>query len=165
MVEMVPEVTLAKTEVKAEAAGRILVTRIFDAPRERVFKAITDPKRIPHWWGPRAYTTMVDKMDVRPGGSWRFVQRDADGREEAFHGVYHTILPSKQLAYTFEWEGLPGHVLFETVTLEDLPGGRTRMLDSLVFQTVEDRDGMLQTGMEGGASESTERLAELLRSG
>jgi uncharacterized protein YndB with AHSA1/START domain len=162
---MVPEVTMTKTEVKADAAGRIVQTRILDAPRERVFKAMTDPKRIPHWWGPRGYTTIVDRMDVRPGGSWRFVQHDAEGKEYAFHGVYHTVQSPKQLVYTFEWEGMPGHVLLETVIFEDLPGGSTKIIDTLVFQSVEDRDGMLQMGMERGASESTERLAEILRAG
>jgi uncharacterized protein YndB with AHSA1/START domain len=71
----------------------IVMTRVFDAPRELVFKAYTDPSLIPQWWGPRGFTTTVDQMDVRPGGVWRFVQRGPDGSEYAFNGVYREIAP------------------------------------------------------------------------
>jgi uncharacterized protein YndB with AHSA1/START domain len=100
-------------------------------------------------------------MDVRPGGAWRFVQRDPDGNEFAFNGVYHEVLPPERLVYTFEFEGVPGHVLLETVTFEELDG-KTRLTDRSVFQTVEDRDAMVQSGMESGAKEAMDRLAELL---
>jgi len=136
------------------------IIRIFDAPCERVFRASTDPKLIPRWWGPRRYTTTIDRMDVRPGGSWRFIQRDADGNEFAFHGVYHEISP-RRLVQTMEFEGMPGHVLLEIVTFEDI-GGKTRMVEKSVFESVEDRDGMLKSGMEEGAIETTDRLAELV---
>ncbi len=139
----------------------IVITRVFDAPRERVFKTCTDPILIPQWWGPRNLTTTVDKMDVRPGGVWRFVQRDADDNEYAFKGVYHDITPPERLVFTFEFEGMPGHVLLETMTFEE-DDGKTKLTDSSVFQTVEDRDGMLQSGMEQGATETMDRLAELL---
>ncbi len=153
---------MSKLNLTAEPGKHsIVMTRDFDAPRELVFKAITDPNLIPQWWGPRSLTTTVDKMEVRPGGIWRFVERDADGNEDAFHGVYHDITLPERLIYTFEWEGMPGHVLLETVTFKD-QDGKTRLTDISVFQTVEDRDGMLQSGMEGGAAESMDRLAELL---
>jgi len=139
----------------------IVMTRVFDAPRELVFKAYTDPKLIPQWWGQRSTTTTVDKMDVRPGGVWRFVQRDADGNEYAFNGEYKEIVPPERLAYTFEFEGMPGHVLLETVTFEE-QGGKTKVKVLSLFDSVEDRDGMLQSGMEAGANESNDRLAELL---
>jgi uncharacterized protein YndB with AHSA1/START domain len=137
------------------------ITRIFDAPRELVFKMMMDPKLIPQWWGPRIYTTTVDKMEVRPGGGWRFVQRGEDGNEFGFHGVYHSITPSERVVQTFEFEGMPGHVILETVTYEDL-NGQTKLTEQSVFQSVEDRDGMLNSGMEGGASESMERFKVLL---
>lgn len=140
----------------------IVITRVFDAPRELVFKASTDPKLISQWWGPRGFTTTVDKMDVRPGGIWRYVHRAPDGNEYAFHGVYHEIVPPERLVYTFEFEGMPGHVLLETVTFEELDG-KTKMTDQSVFQTVEDRDGMLNSGMEEGAAESMDRLDEQLQ--
>src|SRR5205823_9575981 len=133
----------------------------FDAPRELVFKAHTDPQIIPQWWGPRSLTTTVEALEVRPGGLWRFVHHDAAGNEYAFHGVYHAVAPPERLVYTFEFEGAPGHVVLETVTFEDVQG-KTKLTDVSVFQTVEDRDGMLRSGMEEGATESMDRLAELL---
>lgn len=139
----------------------VVITRVFDAPRQLVFKAFTDPRLIPHWWGPRKYKTTVDKMDVKPGGLWRFVHHDQKGNEHGFNGVYREIVPPERLVYTFEWEGLPGHVLTETVTLEERDG-KTTVTDRALFQTVEDRDGMLKSGMEAGAAESMDRLAELL---
>lgn len=140
----------------------IVITRVFDAPRELVFKALTDPKLIPHWWGPRRLTTAVDKMDVRPGGMWRFINRDASNNEFGFHGVYHEITPPVRLVYTFEFEAMPGHVLMETVRLEEFKG-KTTLIDQSVYQSVEDRDGMLQSGMEEGAAETYDRFAELLK--
>ena len=158
---------MAKNETKITSVPgkqEILITREFDAPRELVFKACTDPKLIPQWWGPRYLSTQVDKMDVRPGGQWRFINRDAEGKEYAFHGVYHEILAPQRIIDTFEFEGVPetGHVSLETLTLEELPGGRTRLTTQSVFQSVADRDGMLQSGMEEGVNETYDRLAELL---
>ncbi|MBZ0303112.1 MAG: SRPBCC family protein [Anaerolineae bacterium] len=140
----------------------IRMWRDFDAPRERVFKAYTDPTLIPKWWGPKIYTTIVEKMDVKPGGLWRYVQRDADGNEFAFYGVYHDIVSPERIISTFEFAGMPGHVLLSTLTLEEVDG-KTRVTDSSVFQTVADRDGMLQSGMEEGATEGWDRFEALLR--
>lgn len=139
----------------------IIMTRVFDAPRDLVFKVLTDPALIPQWWGLRNNTTIVDKMDVQAGGLWRYVQRDQQGNEFAFHGVYHTITP-EQIVDTFEFEGMPGHVLLETMTLEAPTADTTKVTVSSVFQSVADRDGMLNSGMEQGANESYDRLAELL---
>ena len=155
---------MSKAVVTVEPARHdIVLTREFDAPREVLFRAYTDPDAIPKWWGPRNLTTTVDRMDVRPGGGWRFIQRDAAGNEFAFHGVYHEVVAPERIVGTFEFEGMPGHVALETSTLEDL-GGRTRLTTISVFQTVEDRDGMAASGMELGASESMDRLEELLAS-
>jgi len=154
---------MTKTVLVAEPEKHeIIMTRIFDAPRERVFKAYTDPNLIPQWWGPKRYTTTVDKMEVKPGGIWRFVQRDESGNQFAFRGVYHEITSPERLVYTFEFEGMPGHILLATVTFEELSDGRTKLTDSSVFQSVADRDAMLRTDMEEGASESMDRFAELL---
>jgi uncharacterized protein YndB with AHSA1/START domain len=139
----------------------IVITRVFDAPPALVFKTFTDPTLIPQWWGPGYLTTTVERMEVRPGGIWRFVQRDAEGNQYAFHGVYHEVRPPERLVYTFEFEGQPGHVILETVAFVS-QDGKTRLVDQSVFQSVADRDGMLQEGMESGASESMERLARLL---
>jgi uncharacterized protein YndB with AHSA1/START domain len=102
-------------------------------------------------------------MDTRPGGTWRVVQRDAGGNEYAFHGVYHEVTPER-IVDTIEYETMPGHVLLETETIEDLGGGRTKVTDHLVFQSVDDRDGMLQSGMEEEMTGPMERLAGLLQS-
>src|SRR3989442_15607742 len=122
----------AKTTTILAEPGKqeILITREFDAPRELVFKACTDPKLIPQWWGPRHLSTQVDKMDVRPGGEWRFINRDGEGKEYAFHGAYHEALAPERIIDTFEFEGLPerGHVALETRKLEALPGGRTKLI-------------------------------------
>jgi uncharacterized protein YndB with AHSA1/START domain len=158
--------TTKTAHVSAEPGKQeILVTREFDAPRELVFKAYTDPKLVPQWWGPRRLSTRVDKMDVRPGGQWRFINRDAEGNEYAFHDVYHEILAPERIIDTFEFEGLPetGHVTLETMKLEELPGGRTRLTTQSVYQSVADRDGTLQSGMEDGVSETYDRLAELMK--
>jgi uncharacterized protein YndB with AHSA1/START domain len=141
----------------------LFVTCVFGAPRELVWKAYTDPKLIPRWLGPMMFTNSVDHMDVRPGGLWRFVHRDADGIEYAFHGVYHRVDEPNRLIYTLEFEGLPGHVLLDTVIFVDAGDGTTVLTDQSVFQSVEDRDGMLKGGMEKAASDSMERLEALLK--
>jgi uncharacterized protein YndB with AHSA1/START domain len=139
----------------------IQVERVFDAPRDRVFAAFTDPALIPEWWGPRDTTTVVDQMDVRPGGSWRFVVRNSDGSEDGFRGTYREITPPERVVQTFEWEGMPGYVSIDTATFEDL-GDRTKVTTTSLFHTTEERDGMLESGMERGLNESYARLDELL---
>jgi uncharacterized protein YndB with AHSA1/START domain len=154
-----------KTTVIAEPGKQeIVITREFDAPRELVFKAVTDPDLLAQWWGPRYLTTEVDKMDVRPGGQWRFINRDAQGNVYGFHGVYHEVLAPERIIDTFEFEGLPetGHVAMETMKLETLPGGRTRLMAQSVYQSVIDRDAVLQSGMETGLIDTYNRLDELL---
>ncbi len=154
---------MSKSTLIAEPGSHeIVMSRIFNAPRELVFKVMTDPKHVPQWWGPKAYTTIVDKMEVKAGGLWRYVQRGQDRSEFAFHGVYHSIVAPERIVDTFEFEGMPGHVLMETLTLEAQPDGKTKLTVSSVFQSVADRDGMLQSGMESGSNESYDRLDELL---
>src|SRR5438093_703144 len=140
----------------------IVITRMFDAPRELVFKAITDPTLIPRWWGPRRYETIVDKMEPRVGGTWRFINKDADGNEFAFNGVYREIVPPERVVQTFEFEPMPGHISVDTLTLEDIGDGRTRVRVRSVFASKEDRDAVLSSGMESGANETYDRLAEIL---
>jgi uncharacterized protein YndB with AHSA1/START domain len=137
------------------------IERVFDAPRDRVFAAFTDPSLISEWWGPHDTTTVVEQMDVRRGGSWRFVIRHADGREHAFRGTYREVTPPERIVQTFEWEGMPGHVAVETASFEDL-GDRTKVTTISLFHTTEERDGMLTSGMERGTNETYARLDELL---
>jgi len=156
------ETRVGRTNFIAEPGKQeIVITRLFDAPRERLFKVMMDPALIPQWWGPRSHTTVVDKMEVGPGGIWRFIGRDPSGTEFAFHGVYHSINEPERAVDTFEFEGMPGHVLLETHTLEDR-GGQTLLTSHIVYESVADRDGMVASGMEWGQNESMERLTELL---
>jgi uncharacterized protein YndB with AHSA1/START domain len=148
-------------QVAAEGDREIVTERVFDAPRERVFQAFVDPELIPLWWGRRQDTTTIDKLDVREGGEWRFVTDGPDG-STAFRGTYRAIDPPARLEQTFEWEGMPGHIVVETATFEDLGGGRTKISTRSVFDTTEERDGMLSSGMEIGMGESYEKLDELL---
>lgn len=139
----------------------IAMSRVFNAPRELVFRAHTDPDLVSRWWGQRGSTTIVDTMDVKPGGAWRFVQKAPDGTEYGFRGEYREVVPPERLTWTFEFEGMPGHVLVETMTFTETDG-KTTLTSVSVFDTKEDRDGMLASGMEGGAAESLDRLEELL---
>lgn len=154
---------MSKTNLLVDRESRtISMSRIFDAPRELVWKVYTDPQLVPQWWGPRYHTTVVDRMDVRVGGVWRYLQRDPQGNEYAFNGVYKEVSPPERLSYTFEFEPMAGHVSTDTLTFEALPDGRTRITAFTSFATLEDLDGMLQSGMESGAVETWDRLAELL---
>lgn len=146
-------------------AGRIsdtqyVMERTFAASPEHVFAAYTDAEQVAQWWGQRQSTTTVEALDVRPGGAWRFVQRDPEGNAYEFYGEYLEVTPRK-LVNTFEFAGFPGHVVTDTVTFE-LAGTGTRVIASSSFANKEDLDGMLASGMEGGANESWDRLAELL---
>ena len=140
----------------------IRIERVFDAPRDRVFAVYTDPALIPEWWGPRGTETIVDEMDPRTGGRWRFIARMQDGSESAFRGAYREVTAPERIVQTFEWEPMAGHVSVETATFEDLGDGRTKVTTVSVFHTPEERDGMLGSGMEVGMNETYQRLDELL---
>lgn len=141
----------------------VFIIREFDAPRELVFKAHTDPNLFAQWIGPRGLSTTVEAFEPVSGGNWRFTQKDQGGNAYSFHGVFHEVSPARVIQ-TFEYDGLPesGHVALETMTLEALPNGRTRLTTQSVFQSVVDRDGMIQSGMEQGVNEGYERLDEVL---
>jgi len=155
-------VPIDRTRIIAEPGkAEIVISRVFDVPKYQAFGAHTDPDLIPQWWGPARYTTVIDRMEARPGGSWRFVQHDAEGNTYAFHGVYHDVVSAERIVGTFEFEGTPGHISLETTTFEELRG-RTKVTSRSVFQTVEDRDAMIKAGMEEGVLESMDRLAAVL---
>jgi len=153
------------TKITAEPGKQeLFITREFDAPRELVFKAHTDPELYAQWLGPRGLTTTFEVFEPVSGGRYRFIQKDKDGNEFAFHGVTHEVTAPERIIGTFEFEGLPeaGHVTLETTRFEALPGGRTRVTSQSVFQSVADRDGMIQSGMEDGVNQGYERLDEIL---
>jgi uncharacterized protein YndB with AHSA1/START domain len=151
----------SKATVTTPTDREIHVERVFDAPRDRVFAAYTDPELIPEWWGPHGTSTVVDEMDARTGGTWRFVIRNSDGSETGFRGVYREVAAPERIVQTFEWEGMPGHVSVDTATFEDL-GDRTRVVSTSIFHTPAERDGMLESDMERGMNETYARLDELL---
>ncbi len=153
-----------KTTLTTPTDRQIVTERVFDASRDRVYAAFTDPELIPRWWGPRRMTTTVDEMDVKVGGRWRFVMSEPGGPDQAFKGVYREIVPNEQIVQTFEWEGLPGHVIVETAEFETIGEG-TRVRTTSLFHTAVERDGMLASGMESGLAESHDRLEELLSEG
>ncbi|TMB94823.1 MAG: ATPase [Chloroflexi bacterium] len=153
---------MPKTEYVIEPGKQdITSTIVLDAPRELVFKAYTDPELFAKWWGPRRYKNEIDKFESRPGGSWRVVQVGADGSRHAFRGVNHDLVAPERICATFEYEGFPGHVALQTATFEAL-GNKTKLVAHIVFESVMDRDGMVASGMQEGADESMDRLAELL---
>jgi uncharacterized protein YndB with AHSA1/START domain len=157
--------TKNQTRIIAEPGKQeLFVIREFEAPRELVFRAHTDPEIYARWLGPRGLTTTFETFEPHTGGRWRFIQKDQDGNEFAFHGVTHEVLAPERIIGTFEFDGLPeaGHVLLETTRFEALPGGRTRVTSQSVFQSVADRDGMVQSGMETGVVDGYERLDEIL---
>jgi uncharacterized protein YndB with AHSA1/START domain len=153
---------MSKTEITAEpGVPTIVITREFDAPRELVFRAHTDPSLLARWLGPRDLTLTIDRYEARNGGTWRYVNTDAEGGSYGFHGVFHGDPSPDAIVQTFEFEGAPGHVCLQTVTLAERDG-RTLMRTVSAFQSVQDRDAMVASGMERGVHDSGERLAEML---
>lgn len=153
------------TRITAEPGRQeLVIVREFDAPRDLVYRAHTDPELFKQWIGPRGFTTKIETFESRNGGSWRYVQTDEEGNEYGFHGVNHDVTPPERIIQTFEFEGLPepGHVTLEVAKFEELPGNRTRFIGQSVFLSVEDRDGMMQSDMEEGMKDSFSRLDELL---
>ena len=153
-----------KTAITVEPGKQeLFITREFDASRALVYKAHIDPDLYVQWLGPRGYEMDLETFEPYSGGRYRYVQKDKDGNEYGFHGVFHEMSEDLMIQ-TFEFEGLPerGHVILDTMRLEELPGDRTKVIIQSVYQSVADRDGMVQAGMERGVNEGYERLDELL---
>ena len=150
-----------KTQISAPAGTPFVDTeREFDAPAELVHRAFLEPDLIVQWLGPRKYEMEIDKFDARAGGAYRYIHRNAEA-EWAFHGVFHS-LAIDNMVQTFEFEGYPGHVSLDQVVIEDIGGGRSRIRGHSVFQSVADRDGMIENGMSDGVEEGYDRLDELM---
>jgi len=150
----------AKATITTPTDREIRIERIFNASRDRVWKALTEPKLVAQWWG-RGNKLVIERMEVERGGHWRFVEHSPNG-VHGFEGRYREVTPQERIEQTFEWDGMPGHVAVETVTLEDLGDGRTRLVTTSLFHTTEDRDGMKQSGMEDGVNQSYAALDRLL---
>jgi uncharacterized protein YndB with AHSA1/START domain len=141
----------------------IHIERVFDAPRECMWRATTEPDLVARWWG-RGHELDVERLEVERGGHWRFVEHSPDGSTDGFEGRYREVTAPERAVQTFEWDGMPGHVSIQTATFEDLGDGRTKLAVDLLFFTTEERDGMLGSGMQGGMDQSYEALDRLLAS-
>ncbi|HET7414803.1 MAG TPA: SRPBCC family protein [Arthrobacter sp.] len=139
--------------------------REFDYPVADVFRAHKDPKLIKQWLGPRGMKMEIDHYDFRTGGSYKYIHTGPEGVPYTFNGVFHTVRENEFAIQTFEFEGYPDVVSIEFMTFEDLGNGRCKLTGHSVYPSQEARDGMAQSGMEGGMTEGYERLEELLASG
>jgi uncharacterized protein YndB with AHSA1/START domain len=136
------------------------VERIFNAPRDRVWKAMTDPKLLAQWWG-RGNKLTVETYEPKKGGHWRFVEHSDHG-DHGFEGRFAEVVPPTKIVQTFEWDGMPGHASLETMTLEDMGDGRTKLTVHSIFMLVEDFQGMMKSGMETGMNQSYDALDRIL---
>lgn len=153
---------MSKTSIVAEPNKQeIIISRTFEAPRELVFQMWTDPVYIPEWWGPSIMTTIVDSLNAKKGGIWRYIHRDPAGNEYAHNGVFHEVSSPERLVQTYEFEGVPA-VGLVTVTFDELGVGRTKLTETSLYPSVEIRDGILQSGMSDGVIELMDRFAALL---
>jgi uncharacterized protein YndB with AHSA1/START domain len=157
---MSPTQSSAPAQVSTPSEREIRIERVFNAPRERVWRAMTDAALVAQWWG-RGNRLVIERFEVHPGGRWRFVEHSDHG-VHGFEGRYGEVTPPERLVQTFEWDGMPAHVALETMTLEDLGDGRTRLVTVSLFHTPEDRDGMLHSGMEQGVNASYAALDRVL---
>ncbi|HET6775320.1 MAG TPA: SRPBCC family protein [Acidimicrobiales bacterium] len=139
----------------------VRLTREFDAPPDKVFRAHTDPDLVVQWLGPRDLTMKVDHYDCRTGGSYRYLHVRGDD-EFGFHGCFHEVRPSELIVQTFTFEGAPDSVALEKVVFEDLGDGRTRLIATSLVDSFAERDAFVASGMESGIREGYERLDELL---
>ena len=153
------------TSVYSEG-GDLTFQRTFDAPRERVWQAFTDPQLIPRWWGPHGTTTKVSEMELRPGGRWRYVSSAPDREDVEFFGEYLEVAPPDRIRWTFMFDvdGMGPQGGPETMTFEELDG-RTRVTSIGHMGSEEAIDAALATGMVAGAIETWDRLEALLREG
>ncbi len=140
--------------------------RTFDAPRDLVWAAFTDPDRIPRWWGPHGTTATVVEMDVRPGGRWRFISRAPDRDDVPFMGEYLEVEAPARFKQTFivDIDGMREHVGVETYTFEDV-GGKTKLTSRSEFGTIEALEGAVATGMIAGGVETWDRFEAMLAEG
>lgn len=149
-------------KVTTPTEREIVLTRVFDAPRRMVFDAFTKPELLKRWFGPRGWELVVCEIDLRVGGTFRFVLRGPDGRDMGMRGVYREITPPERSVHMESFDDYPGESQVTTVMVEQ--GGRTTMTATVLYPSREVRDIVISTGMEHGAAESYDKLAELLES-
>jgi uncharacterized protein YndB with AHSA1/START domain len=136
------------------------IERVVAAPRDRVWAAYTEPDLLAQWWG-RGNRLDIEKWELERGGHWRFVEHH-EGGIAGFEGRFREVTPVERIVWSFEWDGMPTHVSVETIEFVDLGDGRTKLVTDTIFMTGEDRDGMMQSGMEAGMNASFAALDALL---
>ena len=149
-----------KVKVTTPSDREIRMEREFDAPRDLVWQAYTEPALLKKWWG-RGNDLAVEKFELERGGHWRFVEHSPDGKH-GFEGRFREVTKPTRMVQSFEWDGMPAHVCINFAEFHELPGGRTKVVATSLFHTTEERDGMLQSGMEGGLEQSYQALDKLL---
>jgi uncharacterized protein YndB with AHSA1/START domain len=149
-------------QVTTPTPHEIVLTRVFDAPRSMVFDAFTKPELLKHWFGPRGWSLVVCEVDYRVGGTFRFVLRSPDGRDMGMRGVYREIAAPDRSVHTESFDDFPGESVVTTVMVED--GGKTTMTATILYPSQEVRDAVIKSGMEHGAAETYDKLAEHLAS-
>lgn len=155
-------VTHPETEIVVDPDLPIVrIIREFDAPPDKVFRAHVEPDLVQQWLGPRDLEMTIDHYECRTGGSYRYTHTDADG-DYTFYGSFHEVRSPERIVQTFTYQGMPDGVSLDTLTLEDLGDGRTRLVASSLLDSIESRDGMIASGMEVGVREGYERLDDLL---
>jgi len=152
MAEMKVEVDREKLQIRME--------RVFDAPREKLWQAHTSAAAIEKWWGPRKYKTKVEKLEPKVGGEWKFINKDDQGNRHVFYGEFREMVEPERITWTFTYEPYPDSVAAETVTFEELPDDKTKLVATSNYPSIEALEGMIQGGMEDGARETWDRLAE-----
>jgi uncharacterized protein YndB with AHSA1/START domain len=155
-----PQASVGKTILTTPAEREIRVERVFNAPRDRVWRAYTEPELVAQWWG-RGNELVIERLELEPGGRWRFVEH-AEGKTFGFEGHFREVTPQDRLVYTFGWDGMPGQPVVETAEFEDLNGQRTRIVATALFVSGQERDEMLGYGMEQGLNQSYDALDALL---
>jgi uncharacterized protein YndB with AHSA1/START domain len=147
-------------KITTPADREIRIERTFDAPRDRVWRAFTDPSLLAQWWG-RGNKLVIEKFEPERGGHWRFVEHGPEGKH-GFEGRFREVTPKDRIVQTFEWDGMPAYVIVESAEFTDVGDSRTKVVSTSLFHTTEERDGMLQSGMAEGLNQSYEALDRLL---
>ena len=157
--------TTKNNEPESTTDREIVITRVFDAPRELVWDAMTDPEKVVHWWGPRGFSTTIEQMDVRPGGEWKHVMHGPDGTNYPNHSIFQEVVKPERLVYFHSGHREGGSSVSKvfTWTFETLEAGRTRVTIHMVFASTEERDRVVKEfGAIEGGKQTLERLAEFL---
>jgi uncharacterized protein YndB with AHSA1/START domain len=158
---MIPELKQSLRAILSTPSDReFRLERTFNSPRAKVWQAMTEPELLEQWWG-RGNPLTIERFEFERGGHWRFVEHSDQG-VHGFEGRYREIVPIERMVLSFEWDGMPGYVIINTMTLEELPNGRTKLVSTSLFHTSAERDGMLSSGMEGGANQSYDALERVL---